>query len=302
MLVSDPDSSPASSTGRPGRSHGLPPRRTSRSTPTCFVMSARSSGRTSSSPGGKRHDVPAHHRAEEAVDAYVAIWPRSAWLTTNQSQSIRAPPPGRPRGPTRRALRTLTEITLLCAERPKPQKTGSAWMHLATLYRSLSLVLAHTGGRAVRPRVPPSDDWVAYRDGKDRRPSWVHGRTPSRTSVNTTAFAASSCASRASARPVDPVAVGRVGDVGPAKGAHLAPPHPGHKEEPRPGLCVPRPGSARRRGGPGSTPARRLPLVLPCSWSSTRLPAPVASSSRRASSPASTVRTSELFHTCSLVG
>ena len=89
---------------------------------------------------------------------------------------------------------------------------------------------------------------------------------------------------------------------GPAKGAHLAPPHPGHKEEPRPGLCVPRPGSARRRGGPGSTPARRLPLVLPCSWSSTRLPAPVASSSRRASSPASTVRTSELFHTCSLVG
>ena len=36
------------------------------------------------------------------------------------------------------ALRTLTEITLLCAERPKPQKTGSAWMHLATLYRSLS--------------------------------------------------------------------------------------------------------------------------------------------------------------------
>ena len=36
-------------------------------------------------------------------------------------------------------LRTLTEITLLCAERPKPQKTGSAWMHLETLYRSLSL-------------------------------------------------------------------------------------------------------------------------------------------------------------------
>ena len=35
-------------------------------------------------------------------------------------------------------VRTLTEITLLCAERPKPQKTGSAWMHLATLYRSLS--------------------------------------------------------------------------------------------------------------------------------------------------------------------
>ena len=35
-------------------------------------------------------------------------------------------------------IRTLTEITLLCAERPKPQKTGSAWMHLATLYRSRS--------------------------------------------------------------------------------------------------------------------------------------------------------------------
>ena len=30
---------------------------------------------------------------------------------------------------------------MLCAERPKPQKTGSAWMHLATLYRSLSLLL-----------------------------------------------------------------------------------------------------------------------------------------------------------------
>ena len=29
---------------------------------------------------------------------------------------------------------------MLCAERPKPQKTGSAWMHLATLYRSLSLL------------------------------------------------------------------------------------------------------------------------------------------------------------------
>ena len=39
-------------------------------------------------------------------------------------------------------LRTLTEITLLCAERPKPQKTGSAWMHLATLYRSRSLRFA----------------------------------------------------------------------------------------------------------------------------------------------------------------
>ena len=31
---------------------------------------------------------------------------------------------------------------MLCAERPKPQKTGSAWMHLATLYRSLSLAEA----------------------------------------------------------------------------------------------------------------------------------------------------------------
>ena len=29
---------------------------------------------------------------------------------------------------------------MLCAERPKPQKTGSAWMHLATLYRKRSLV------------------------------------------------------------------------------------------------------------------------------------------------------------------
>ena len=31
----------------------------------------------------------------------------------------------------------------------------------------------------------------------------------------------------------DPVAVGRVGAVGPADGAHLAPPHPGHEEQPR---------------------------------------------------------------------
>ena len=31
----------------------------------------------------------------------------------------------------------------------------------------------------------------------------------------------------------DTVAVGRVGDVGPAEGAHLAPAHPGHEEEPR---------------------------------------------------------------------
>ena len=29
-----------------------------------------------------------------------------------------------------------------------------------------------------------------------------------------------------------PVAVGRVGDVGPVEGAHLAPPHPRHEEEP----------------------------------------------------------------------
>ena len=31
----------------------------------------------------------------------------------------------------------------------------------------------------------------------------------------------------------DPVAVGRVGDIGPAEGVHLAPPHPGHEEESR---------------------------------------------------------------------
>ena len=120
-----------------------------------------------------------------------------------------------------------------------------------------------------------------------------------------------------------PVAVARVGDVGPAEGAHLASPHPGHEEESRdhgvepaagrlsrtrrrgragegdgrwrgrrpgllprtpasargrglrrsagsprgPGRCVPRPGSALRQGGPGSTPrpppSRRLPGLGP---------------------------------------
>ena len=30
-----------------------------------------------------------------------------------------------------------------------------------------------------------------------------------------------------------PAAIGRVGDVGPAQRAHLAPPHPRHEEEPR---------------------------------------------------------------------
>ena len=44
----------------------------------------------------------------------------------------------RPPSDTMRQLRTLTEIILLCAERQKPQKTGSARMHLATLYRSRS--------------------------------------------------------------------------------------------------------------------------------------------------------------------
>ena len=37
----------------------------------------------------------------------------------------------------------------------------------------------------------------------------------------------------------NPVAVGRVGDVGPGEGAGLAPPHPGHEQQPR----------SRRRGG-----------------------------------------------------
>ena len=35
-------------------------------------------------------------------------------------------------------LRTLTKITLPCAKRAKPEKTGCAWMQLATLYRALS--------------------------------------------------------------------------------------------------------------------------------------------------------------------
>ena len=42
----------------PGRSHGWPPRRTSRSTPTCCGMSARSSGRTSSSTARSRSTPP----------------------------------------------------------------------------------------------------------------------------------------------------------------------------------------------------------------------------------------------------
>ena len=37
-------------------------------------------------------------------------------------------------------LRTLTKITLPCAKRAKPEKTGCAWMQLATLYRALSLM------------------------------------------------------------------------------------------------------------------------------------------------------------------
>ena len=44
--------------GRPGRSHGWPPRRTSRSTPICCGMSARSSGRTSSSTARSRSTPP----------------------------------------------------------------------------------------------------------------------------------------------------------------------------------------------------------------------------------------------------
>ena len=65
------------------------------------------------------------------------------------------------------ALRTLTEITLLCAERPKPQKTGSAWMHLATLYRSLSL-------HWIRPPPSPSTNPCLPTDGR----FGFCGRTP----------------------------------------------------------------------------------------------------------------------------
>ena len=56
------------------------------------------------------------------------------------------------------SLRTLTEITLLCAERPKAQKTGSAWMHLTTLYRSLSLrsTPTRTSCRPCSRRRPPN--------------------------------------------------------------------------------------------------------------------------------------------------
>ena len=45
---------------RHGRSHGWPPRRTSPSTPTCSVTSARSSGRTSSSTARSRSTRQAH--------------------------------------------------------------------------------------------------------------------------------------------------------------------------------------------------------------------------------------------------
>ena len=63
------------------------------------------------------------------------------------------------------ALRTLTEITLLCAERPKPQKTGSAWMHLATLYRSLSLAAWAQGGHRRLDRQAASLGGVGFGGG-----------------------------------------------------------------------------------------------------------------------------------------
>ena len=40
--------------------------------------------------------------------------------------------------PVLMTVRTLTKITLPCAKRAKPEKTGCAWMQLATLYRALS--------------------------------------------------------------------------------------------------------------------------------------------------------------------
>ena len=56
----------------------------------------------------------------------------------NRSLTGRGPIRHRPPPPARE-VRTLTEITLPCAKRAKPWKTGCAWMQLATLYRSLSL-------------------------------------------------------------------------------------------------------------------------------------------------------------------
>ena len=105
LLVSDPDPRLHPSTGRPGRSHGLPPRRTSRSTPTCFVMSARSSGRTSSSTARSRSTPPSARCA---------------------------------------SLRTLTGITLPRPRRAKQRKRGCALVKLANLYRSLSLACIST--------------------------------------------------------------------------------------------------------------------------------------------------------------
>ena len=111
--------SPASSTGRPGRSHGWPPRRTSRSTPICCGMSARSSGRTSSSTARSRSTPPSsrcdalsvYHNTNGVgtLDRRVgrgcgADWPspRAAgciaiWAGRNDDPPLRRPRAGGPR-------------------------------------------------------------------------------------------------------------------------------------------------------------------------------------------------------------
>ena len=62
----------------------------------------------------------------------------------------------------RRRLRTLTKITLPCAKRAKPEKTGCAWMQLATLYRALSL--------AVKRLRQVGDQWNLVSDGSAHSP------------------------------------------------------------------------------------------------------------------------------------
>ena len=124
-------------------------------------------------------DVIGHRRRRMQLGACCQVHPRAGgehrcWPSTTHGSSPRARGSpsrleldrgaGAPRSSPRLELGTLTEITLLCAERPKVQKTGSAWMHLATLYRSLSLPQpspATSSSRAIRtrPARPPGACW-----------------------------------------------------------------------------------------------------------------------------------------------
>ena len=86
----------------------------------------------------------------------------------------------------------------------------------------------------------------------------------------------------------DPVAVDRVGDVGPGQGANLAPPHPGHEEEPRDHGV--RGGRARGRRGSDSdaTAAGRWRGRRPGPRPRATAPAPALDRRRSAGEPART--------------